>query len=77
MNQRLSTIMRVHPLLLCTALSLVWPLAQSRAQVVSGPSTAQNLPSAPQPQVAPTVIAQVSGQKTANANVALVSGQGD
>ncbi|MGC2475659.1 MAG: TolC family protein [Candidatus Sulfotelmatobacter sp.] len=75
MNQRLSTIMRVHPLLLCTALSLVWPLAQSHAQVVSGPSTAQNLPSAPQPQVAPTVIAQVSGQKTANANVALVSGQ--
>ncbi len=42
MNQKLSTIMRVHPLLLCTALSFVWPLAQSRAQAGSEPSTDAN-----------------------------------
>lgn len=73
MNQKPSTKtkMRVHPVILCTVLACAWTVAQSHAQAGSESSLAQNLPSAPQPQVTLTLVAE----KTGVANSALVATQ--
>jgi len=58
MSRKLRTILRVYPLLLCTALT--WPLAQSQAQAGSESASTQTLPSAPQPQRTAVLIAKTN-----------------